>query len=1057
MQIHALADELGVNATLVKNFLRDRDLTGGSTLVGARQSLSREQVRAVRAAHARGELRHDAGVKHDVLPPRSVSGPEIGSHDIACLPDAVAGKSRTGPSRPGGYALYVHEDVLYWLDDGNTPVEQRAVMTRRMQELMAHGRATRVKGVKGSNAGWLRTPLGGNGGNQFYLWYLDHGAPVRGQKEASAALFAEHRERSLFLRAVRHHDATEDVLDVGRARDYTSMPAAGVVLGDRDGLACPLVDQQREVTRDTARVRVIVGKPGARKTTALQSVASTLTGRVLYVTWSGRLAERARQFLDTFAPGEVDVRVWTFRELLGHVDRSRPLPPELLFEEAMARLRAVVGPSLNGGPWRRHGKLLAEQLFAEMHAHAYGAALPVAFDGRRAASEPWLADDDYRSLRAESMSERALDEVLRARSLLDAQQARAIFGGPVAAFERALALQRGELVLDAEFSFDWVLVDEVQDLTLSEQWLLVDVAARCGRARGVKIGIVIAGDESQTVRPTAFEFGRLSKMLDLRLGAGQKLRSHGLSENLRSPAAIARLLERAASALYGRLPRRERPRGTGGASPADVTVGRVLQVDVSTPEDLRHVLRAFEGLSGDAALVHPSSTVPEPLRGVARELGVTVWTTETIKGLEFRTVGVLDFPATVRNIESLASSEGGMDLRSIEWARTSIDRLMVALSRASETLVLIGSDWRDGCETLAEIVGRRGIEGDLGELEGHLGFVSVGALENLLGVDAADAVERIEVLLESSACLLDQRLWEDALRATDNAHGLLGDEGRPGSASPELRRRVRRARARCRMALALARDDAGMLGTACRAWHTASREDHACRAVALARTLEHRRGEPIAAESLEEVAKAFDEFAREEPLLAELTSAAVLRRMQVVTERDLPRAPRERERLVAALASLASTAPVDRTAMRAEHRRLALLVLGSLAAESQEAARSAYDAVRASIEDGPEVVELDATRAEAAGELRVAARMWEQAGKLPEALRCARSIPDLDLAARLAHACDDKDAALLAWAKGITAALASRPIGSLTDAEAKLIRDGVDRALPGRTVPSRRR
>lgn len=1033
MQIKKLADELGVQVTLIKNFLRSHPAGKGRTFAGAEESLDREQERAVRDAHAAGLLKRNRGATTDVDVEVEAPEREVDATDLDGLKAAAVARWPLLARGEETHAVFAHEDVLRWLLDSTTPVEQRKIFTRRVQELMAHGVATRMKTVRGKNAGWLRTPLGGNSGNHYYLWLTNQGDSVRGQEEATRTLHASAPRRSRFLRLARHHEETSDVLDVGRPSDYARLPAQKALEGNDDGLVEPLVEAQRAAVDDQRRVRILVGRPGAGKTTALQAAASTLSGRALYVTWSPALAARAKEWFAAFGPAELEVEVWTFRELLARVDPSRSLPAELSLPASVEELRRHAEPVLPPGPWRHRNELRAEELYAELHAHLIGAAMPVAFAGRRACAAPVLSDGDYRSLREKIIGVKAIDGAQLVLRKLPPDVVRRLFAAPVAAFERARGLQDGSTVLDARFSFDWVLVDEVQDLTLAEQWLLVDVAARSGKARGVMPGMVVAGDEAQTVRPTAFAFGPLANMIEKRLGARAEKSRHELAQNLRSPQAVAELVDRADDVLYGLLPRVERPRGRRSDSPADVTRGKVATVVVDGDEELRRVLETFKELAGDAALVYPAALAPPDLTKAADDVGVTLWTSETIKGLEYRTIGVLDVPREVGRIVELAASTKDSGL-STELARTSIDRLLVALSRSTETLVLLGSGWDTAPTALREVLDDASETAE--SSEGHLGWVDLADLPELLEIDAADANARIEGQLSSSQRLQDLGQYDDAVREAENARGLLGPAGRPGSAGKDLRLRTHRRFAVASVAHALAGGPVERLRAASRSFRSSEAPRTATLITALAGAILGAREEGDTWKRAFEVAQGLRDLAVEEPSLVGLVVQRLRAEADSVDARHIPRTPAGRRALVEMLDVLAKDAPSDRDWFRDAHQRVLVQVLRHLITRTDKPSRDEYAALRTGVADATQLATLDAEHAEANGDLAGAARQWEEGGRLDAALRCARKIPDFETAARLAAAASSPDAPMIAWARDVAALLAARPAsGALLDGE----------------------
>lgn len=1057
IEIKDLAADLKTPVTNLKNWLRQTGYgSSGRDFRGATASLDRDEERAVREAHSRGELNRDRTRTDDVKTEVPAPDPGVSSADLEGLPVVVVDDAPHEARGKETYPIFQHEELLIWLADDRTPVDLRRACTRRIQELMAHGRANRTKGVKGKNRGWLRIPLGGNGGLQYYLWLTNQGETVGGQEEETKTLHGHVPPKSRLLRAVRHHDETKDLLWVGSWGDYTPLTAQHALAAREDGLADPLVDGQRAIVGDRMRVRVLVGQPGSGKTTSLQAAASSLSGRALYVTWSQDLAERAREWFAAFAPAELDIVVWTFRELLANVDPRRRIDADLPLPDAVDLLRIQLEPFAGQlGPWRRDSGIRAAELFAELHAHLIGGALPVTFRGRRACAEARLSDHDYTRMRTD-LGEPAVKGALLALRKLEDDDVRRLFPGPVAAFERAHALQQGTLTLDpVAFAFDWVLVDEVQDLTLAEQWLLLDVAARSGRARGVNPGMIIAGDEAQTVRPTAFEFGPLSDLVVDRLDARTDRRQHELVENLRSPEAIVAVLDRARRVLYGSLPRAQRPRGRNEDRPNEVTLGRVMEVEPHGDDELRRVFEIFAAVPGEAVLVYPGALVPVGLKKLATEVGAVIWTSETIKGLEFRIVGVLDVPDEVRRIEALVKS-ATRERFAVELARTAMDRFLVALSRTTETLVLIGEGWEPS-GALGQILLSSGIEvsasGAAEDVprEGFLGAVGVSELGALLEVDAVDAVSQVDSLIAQSERLGALAEHLSAVQLAGNAVGLLGQAGRPGAAGRDLRRRAQRRLGQAQVLAALTLDQFAMLTPAARAFRAADAKETASTITALNRALTKSLAESDTCKQLASVAAAIPQLVENEPALVEPVVARLRGHAETLASSAVvPTDPAGRSAAVSALATLAMNAPSDRDAFRAAHQALLGRVLQFVGAFSEKPRRAEYAALRDGLDDAALLVVLDAAHAEACGDFEQATALFEKAGRLPDALRCARGAHDFVTAARLAAASRSDDADVLSWASDLAALVGRKPTGLLDPTEVDALRASFDRALGGR-------
>ena len=129
------------------------------------------------------------------------------------------------------------------------------------------------------------------------------------------------------MRAVRHHD-DHGALGGGRRADY--LPIQQATDMDEDIAGRPQNRQQASFETDRSPVRVLRGRPGSGKTTALWRAIEARSGEnVLYVTWSARLKRSAEERLAAFAPSTSRVRATDFRTLTGEITGAdvRRIPP----------------------------------------------------------------------------------------------------------------------------------------------------------------------------------------------------------------------------------------------------------------------------------------------------------------------------------------------------------------------------------------------------------------------------------------------------------------------------------------------------------------------------------------------------------------------------------------------------------------------------------------------------------------------------------------------------------------------------------------------------------
>src|SRR5688572_16850123 len=93
---------------------------------------------------------------------------------LKMLPDPPADSKERRFGDPN-HALLLHDDVINPKDVPLTePIKKRLHLV--LQHLAAHGRTSVIKGCKdNANRGWRRSPLGGNHGSHYYLWWAPKG------------------------------------------------------------------------------------------------------------------------------------------------------------------------------------------------------------------------------------------------------------------------------------------------------------------------------------------------------------------------------------------------------------------------------------------------------------------------------------------------------------------------------------------------------------------------------------------------------------------------------------------------------------------------------------------------------------------------------------------------------------------------------------------------------------------------------------------------------------------------------------------------------------------
>ncbi len=635
-----------------------------------------------------------------------------------------------------------------------------------LRHLAAHGRPSVAKPCTDEvNRGWRRTPMGGNNGNHFYLWWAPQGTPKT--KDASFP------EGSIVVRDIRHHD-DHTPLDAGFYSDYlhhqTSQDFEG---GDFHG--SPWTEKQLQFAQSTSPVRIVLGPPGSGKTFALWKAAIPQPGqRVLYLTWSADLARTAAEHFSAFAP-EGSVVSKDYATFLGEIcGRDIPKPSA----HARVRFRQVTNRLERStlGPWAE----AEDALFCEIRGVLFGGIIPGHSKTDCRAGLTRLSDEDYRERREHGsrIDGRAVTSLLHTiRSI----ETHIVAGDPEypslsqffpeleAAWEAVSLLQKqgAPQVLEG---FDRVVVDEVQDLCVLEAAVVLELCLALKKSGGRLPELLIAGDEAQTVRPSAFDWASIKRLLS-RLGFPKPLELQ-LSENLRSPARIAEVVDRA-SAFYDKLNRSEKPRGQCAAE-GQCMEARIAHVRCSRSE-AEEGLAQLESLPG-VVLITADEVVPH---WIPESLGKAVLTPAQAKGMEYQTVCVVDPGSALRRLQKLLEQRPpvGADLTAHE-ARLRIDQLRVALSRATETLVFL--DTTQVPETIA--LSRNII--------GNAAPFSISDLLAELAQTDHDADSDVQSRTANALKLLEdapERAWQLARQAVC----LLGDPALPnGVADQGTRRRA---------------------------------------------------------------------------------------------------------------------------------------------------------------------------------------------------------------------------------------------------------------------------
>jgi hypothetical protein len=648
--------------------------------------------------------------------------------------------------------VWLHQDIVGYREDQRLEKSTKNKVARHIEGLAARGEVLgRQKDLVGAGRGWLRAALGGAGGFQYYLWYAISGYGVGADIQLP--------EGEYLVREIRHHDLNDKALSVGNfPDDYLEWSPEFLQIGEKDTYN-DYNDDQARIILSPNNFSVIKGYPGSGKTTTAMLALRHFEGRVLWVTHSEGLAAKCKAEADIGTPESSEVNIESFGTFLDQVEGVLRGSNRLLNQtDAADRLMELLDTSEKRFEQDVRNR---DEVFAELHAYVFGRCLPFDLQTVKAEDSEMLTHDAYRKLRDGRIDDRLIERIRLICEYLrqnENQSAlREIFTGPIKS--RDLLADIGKSPPAQLESLGMVIVDEVQDFTASELLLLLNVIARSALKSGRLPRLIFAGDESQTVRPSGFDWAMLSALVHGVFGARYETvtdldQDTSLRQNVRSTKEVSCFIE-ATRAAYRELEKNDRPSTPSYVGSDDSMEGRVLY-GWYAPEELNQITEIIRGTPGNTC-IYPGTRVPDDLSPDLRAKSAL-----EVKGLDFQTVFVVDAGRILGEIqEKLRSARETQQFGVI--SRLRIDQFRVAVSRATERLVLLdrGESFESNVRDLLE-AGKRYVEdrGETSDSTASLGDVklevrTVNGLQELLGKERDDFLVLEQLIEEARRDALD--------------------------------------------------------------------------------------------------------------------------------------------------------------------------------------------------------------------------------------------------------------------------------------------------------------
>lgn len=674
------------------------------------------------------------------------------------------------------YRLFKHK--FYEKSAEKLPPSTRRKALWAQVLLGTRGRTPLVKGTTGLNAHWRRTPVQGN---HYYMWWIPQSEVHRDIGYHPPAEPDEpntRQDQKILVHSIRHHDETDNPIDFGSLDDYEEIP-----IGTLD----PRYEEQADVSLHAQISRfslsTIMGLPGSGKTISLLYLArdlaqSTEHQNILYLTYTNRLKRAAAEFLQAQSESlSAKIRVATLGEIESEL--TKLAAQQEPFGE-LTRFENFLGVQSNSvlGPWRRY----PQTLFTEVRAQLLGKTfpnnypLPESRGGELLTYQNGLDGAAYATSRGLTLENAEL-----ACRLAERAQDAHFFQDQLAAYMAIQQLMKGRgpnwlAKLDA------LVIDEVQDLTLLQIAMVGSmVSERLRRRSDAPFAFVVAGDESQIVQPSGFDWGVTKDVLSAQLNTHPQ--DFEFSYQRRSPRNLAQLIDHSWE-LYSNLPKRLRPSGrrraflydTVGENASDEGNGEIYlctprplpeKQGQQSQDDWQALLTELIAKPG-RVIVDLSETLTDKLDAQMQSQqgnDEAIFLPREIKGLERTTVLLYGLNALYERAMHLCHNDNHNDTIPYFEARRIFDEMRVALSRSTDRLIIL--------------------EAPDAPVVAALAMESVPNVNRIRWLDLIDSLETeelstLEVIqgyLEEVDDFFERGMWEQGYRRNRRAHELALQEG----------------------------------------------------------------------------------------------------------------------------------------------------------------------------------------------------------------------------------------------------------------------------------------
>jgi hypothetical protein len=588
------------------------------------------------------------------------------------------------------YTLYIHDEFKARRQSADI-VHRNEYIEWVLLQLAIEGRTPRVKGTR-HDLPWRRTPIKGC---HYYLWWIPAG--VKGMQDFSNDI----EEKAIFVRDIRGHDETKLPLNFGTIEDYAFDETR---ISEID----PRTEEQKDLDSikfdNNISIKIVKGIPGSGKTLAIHYVTRQIVengNQVLYVTYTEGLKEDALRFFRAHNI-EQQVKVATLGEIQSLILGKKANHTNNGCQDnknAFLSLLSHKRPQLRQHikKWKGYDRAL----WNEVRGYLLGMALPLEWErkgiGLITNSGNILGELDYQRIRNQA-GFNDLNCIRQAFQLLSRhmheEEIEEIF---VEQYEARKAIEKiHEYLPDEIRNLTAIVVDEIQDFTLLQIFLLTQIGAQ-NTIKNKSFKFVLAGDESQTLYPSGFDWG-ITQDLFYQLFLVQPDQKF-LNEQKRSPAKLFDLITSTKNLYTAYLPSDLRPQGLGSQEHLsdDYQDGLFFKWILNKNDDLNSILEELDqpnyhnlaiiDLNDYTKQEEPSVFLGTQLsENAIRILERVRYSVDSIKGLEREIIIIFGMGKIIEKMCSDSHIVASLENRNL------IDEIRVALTRSTNILIICETD-----------------------------------------------------------------------------------------------------------------------------------------------------------------------------------------------------------------------------------------------------------------------------------------------------------------------------------------------------------------------------